>query len=294
MSTERPPEVGLTVVVTGASSGIGLAAAEELARRGAKVILVGRDRSRLAGAMSRVERAATGPEPDLFRADFTRLSEVRELATEIAAGHPRLDVLANNAGAAVRRRTSTVDGYEATLQVNHLAPFLLTYLLRDRLRGGRVVNTSSDAHRMGRLDPDRLTARGGLYSTWRAYGAGKQANVLFAAEASRRWPDILSTSFHPGVVQTRFGHGTAAAVFYKVAPFLVTPEQGADTLVWLATAPADAIVAGGYYVNRMLGTPTRQAADPALAAHLWETSLAACGGLGTRGGLSPGGAADAV
>jgi NAD(P)-dependent dehydrogenase (short-subunit alcohol dehydrogenase family) len=279
----------VTAVVTGATSGIGLAAATELARRGARMVLVGRDEARTAAAVATVAAAATGPAPEHFLADFARLDDVRALAERLRAAYPRVDVLANNAGGVVRRRTSTVDGYEATLQINHLAPFLLTNLLRESLRGGRVVTTASDAHTMGGLDPADLTGRGGIYSLWLAYSASKQANILFATEAARRWPDILSVSFHPGVVRTRFGHDTIATVFFRFMPLLRTPEQGADTLVWLATAPAGELTSGGYYERRTLRAPARQAADPALAARLWEASAAAVMGgerdaAGTGGG----------
>jgi NAD(P)-dependent dehydrogenase (short-subunit alcohol dehydrogenase family) len=273
---ENRPVQEITAVVTGASSGIGLAAAEELARLGARVVLVGRDPARLSAAVERV-RAASGRSPQSYRADFLRLDEVRALAQKLAAAYPTIDLLANNAGGIVRRYTSTVDGYEATIQANHLAPFLLTNLLRDNLRGGRVVSTSSDAHRTGGIDPDDLVRKDHRYSLWLAYGASKQANILFAAEAARRWPDVLSTSYHPGVVRSRFGAGTIASVFYKVAPFLTTPAQGADTLVWLATAPADEITPGGYYYKRALRTPAPPARDPALAARLWEASAKAVG-----------------
>jgi NAD(P)-dependent dehydrogenase (short-subunit alcohol dehydrogenase family) len=269
----------LTVVVTGASSGVGLAAAEEFARRGARVVVVGRDPARLASAVDSVRAAGApgAPEPDRFRADFARLDDVRALADHLLDRYEKIDVLANNAGGMVPSFTSTVDGFEATIQTNHLAPFLLTNLLRERLRGGRVVNTASDAHRMGVVDPDNLTGNAGRYNTWRAYGASKGANILFAAEAGRRWPDILSTSYHPGVVRSRFGAGTIAAVFYKVAPFLTTPAGGADTMLWLATAPAGEITQGGYYVKRQLRRLGGYAADPDLAARLWEASAKAVG-----------------
>jgi daunorubicin C-13 ketoreductase len=266
----------LTVVVTGASSGVGLAGAEEFARRGARVVVVGRDPDRLASAVASV-RAAGGREPDQFRADFTRLDDVHALADHLLGRYEKIDVLANNAGGIVSKLNSTVDGFEATIQGNHLAPFLLTNLLRERLRGGRVVNTASDAHRMGVVDPDNLTGAGGRYSVWQAYGASKGANILFAAEAGRRWPDVLSTSYHPGVVRSRFGAGTLASVFYKITPFLTTPAGGADTMLWLATADPSEITQGGYYVKRQLRQPTGPAADPHLAARLWEASAKAVG-----------------
>jgi NAD(P)-dependent dehydrogenase (short-subunit alcohol dehydrogenase family) len=267
----------LTVVVTGASSGVGLAAAQEFARRGARVVVVGRDPDRLASAVSAVQEAA-GSAPDQFRADFARLDEVRALAAHLLDRYEKIDVLANNAGGLVSKFTSTVDGYESTIQGNHLAPFLLTNLLRDRLRGGRVVNTASDAHRSGVPDPDNLTGNGGRYSAFGTYGASKAANILFAAEAGRRWPDILSTSYHPGVVRSRFGSDSfAVSMFYKITPFLVTPAGGADTMVWLATTDAAEVTQGGYYIKRQLRQPAPAAADPELAARLWEASAKAVG-----------------
>lgn len=265
----------LTVVVTGASSGVGLAAAEEFARRGARVVVVGRNPDRLASAVAKV-REAGGSAPDQFRADFARLDDVRALAAHLLDRYEKIDVLANNAGGLVPKSGPTVDGYEATIQGNHLAPFLLTNLLRERLRGGRVVNTASDAHKMGVVDPDNLTGVG-RYSQWQAYGASKMANILFAAEAGRRWPDILSTSYHPGVVRSRFGSGTYVTIFYKIAPFLVTPAGGADTMVWLATTDVADVTQGGYYVKRKLCQPAPPATDPALAARLWEASAKAVG-----------------
>lgn len=265
----------LTVVVTGASSGVGRAAATAFARGGARVVLVGRDPDRLGAAVDQV-RAAGGRAPDSFRADFARLDEVRALASYLLDRYPTIDVLANNAGGIVSSYGRTVDGFEQTIQTNHLAPFLLTNLLRDRLRGGRVVNTASDAHRMGALDPDDLIGRADRYDRWAAYGASKSANILFAAEAGCRWPDVLSTSYHPGVVRTRFGSDSPLlAAFYRVAPFLTTPEGGADTMIWLATAPAGDLTQGGYYAKRRLRRPAAKAADPELAARLWEASAKA-------------------
>ncbi len=270
---------GSTAVVTGANSGIGLAAAIEFARRGARVALVGRDPDRLAQAVTTVREAADpNAEPAGYRADFAVLDEVRALADRLAAAYPKIDVLANNAGGIVPTRTLTADGYELTIQANHLAPFLLTNLLRERLSGGRVVNTSSRVHASGRLDPGDLNAGAGRYRPMTVYGSSKQANILFAAEAARRWPDILSTAYHPGVVRTRFGRDSRVIVVgYRIAPFLLTPAQGADTLVWLATADRDAIVNGGYYVKRQPRSPAPAAADPVRAAKLWDASLAAVG-----------------
>jgi NAD(P)-dependent dehydrogenase (short-subunit alcohol dehydrogenase family) len=263
---------GQVVVVTGASSGIGLAAAREFARRGDEVVLVGRDPGRLAAARQTVRGAV------VYQADFAVLDEVRALADKLRAAYPAIGVLANNAGGMVHRRQITVDGFELTMQANHLAPFLLTNLLLDRLSTGRVVVTSSAVHATGAADPTDLRGQRPGYRPMRAYASSKQANVLFAAEAARRWPEVLTTSYHPGVVRTRFGHDNPMyAFFYRVAPLLRTPEQGADTMVWLATAPAADITNGGYYQRRQLRSPARNAADRRLAAQLWEASLEAVG-----------------
>ncbi|MBX6357481.1 MAG: SDR family NAD(P)-dependent oxidoreductase [Micromonosporaceae bacterium] len=260
------------VVVTGASSGIGLAAAKEFARRGNHIVMVGRDPDRLAAAKAQV------PDAVVHQADFAVLDEVRALAEKLRADYPAIHVLANNAGAVVHRRQVTVDGFELTMQANHLAPFLLTNLLLDRLSGGRVVVTASAVHAAGALDPADLRGQRPGYRAMRAYASSKQANVLFAAEAARRWPQVLTTSYHPGVVRTRFGSGNPVySFFYRIAPLLRTPEEGADTLVWLATAPAEEITNGGYYYRRRLRTPARNAVDRRLAADLWEASLAAVG-----------------
>jgi NAD(P)-dependent dehydrogenase (short-subunit alcohol dehydrogenase family) len=264
-----------TIVITGASSGVGLAAAKRFAELGDQVAVVGRDPQRLRVATEQVRAAATGPEPAAFRADFEMLDQVRGLAGQLLAAYPRIDVLANNAGGMVPRYRWTTDGFEATIQGNHLAPFLLTNLLRERLRGGRVVSTASGAHRRNDLDPDDLVSSPERYNAWKAYGAGKAADILFAAEAGRRWPDVFAVSFHPGVVRTNFGTGTLIRLFYRYAPFLVSPEKAGDLLVWLATTPAAELADGGYYVGRKLTRPEGRIADPTLAARLWEASAQA-------------------
>jgi NAD(P)-dependent dehydrogenase (short-subunit alcohol dehydrogenase family) len=261
-----------TVVITGASSGVGLAAAVQFAQLGDEVVVIGRNPERLAAAVEQVRAAGGGREPGKFQADFERLDDVRALAAHLLDTYPRIDVLAANAGGMVKGYRRTADGYEATLQGNHLGPFLLAQLLRERLAGGRLVSTASDAHRRSNLDPDDLVGDPGRFSAWRSYGASKAANILFAAEAARRWPDIFSVSFHPGVVRTNFGTGALTRFFYKYAPGLVTPEQAGAQLVWLATAPAAELTDGGYYVGHKLTRPAAAAADPRTAARLWEAS----------------------
>jgi NAD(P)-dependent dehydrogenase (short-subunit alcohol dehydrogenase family) len=267
---------GRTVVITGASSGIGLAAAVDMARRGANTVLVGRTPARLEAAAAIVKEAAGGRTVPAYRSDFAKLDDVHVLVDHLRQRYQRIDVLANNAGGVVRGHRVTGDGFEATLQTNHLAAFLLSSLLREQLRGGRIINTASVAHAMGALDPADLrgTRRRGL---WRQYGSAKQANILFAAEAARRWPDIMSASYHPGFVRSRFGSSIGVSLAAKVAPSARSPERGADTLVWLAATPTSQLTSGGYYMDRKPARPTRVTDDPALAARLWEASLSAVG-----------------
>jgi NAD(P)-dependent dehydrogenase (short-subunit alcohol dehydrogenase family) len=259
-------------VVTGASSGIGLAASVAFARRGGAVVLVGRDEQRLKDAVETVT-AAGGPPPLSYEADFSRLDDVHILADKLRDRVRRINVLANNAGLMTMRKRTTVDGYELTIQVNHLAGFLLANLLREQLRGGRIISTASDTHRSGAPDPDALSAQSGFA----AYGPSKSANILFGLEATRRWPDIMSVSFHPGWVRTLFGRGTPMTAWFKLNPFLRTPENAADTLVWLATAQAHELRSGGYYIKRTPREPSPHARDPQAAYRLWEASLAAVG-----------------
>jgi NAD(P)-dependent dehydrogenase (short-subunit alcohol dehydrogenase family) len=273
--------VAPVAVVTGANSGIGLAAAQELARRGWTVALVGRDPDRLAAAREAV-RAESRPDPsahpEAYRCDFAVLDEVRALAARLRESYPRIGLLANNAGGVFPRRVTTVDGFEKTIQINHLAHFLLTHELREALRDGRVVNTSSWIHARGSLDPDDLSASRHRYRAMGAYGSAKQANVLFATEAARRWPDTFSASYHPGVVRTRFGRDSPMmAFYYRAAPMLRTPAKGAKTLIWLATVDRGQIRSGGYYLDGRERRAGSRASDPDLAARLWEASLTAVG-----------------
>jgi daunorubicin C-13 ketoreductase len=266
-----------TIVITGASSGVGLAAAEQLAAEGDEVVVVGRNPERLAAAVQRVEKAAKGPKPGQFRADFESFDDVRRLADHLLTTYPKIDVLANNAGGMVGKYRRTQDGYEATIQGNHLAPFLLTHLLRERLAGKRVDNTASEAHREGPPDPENFAGDPAHYRAYSAYGRSKSANILFAAEAARRWPEITSISFHPGVVRTNFGTGRAMRLFYKYAPGLVSAEKAGALLSWLATVPDAELTDGGYYVGHHTKAPKPHAADAALASRLWDASAKAVG-----------------
>ena len=268
-------------VVTGASSGIGAAGAVELARRGGTVVPVGRNERRLERVVDRI-RSTGGQAADPLQAEFASLEAVRRLATELLGRHDRIDVLVNNAGTYAHRREETEDGHERTFAVNHLAPFLLTSLLLDRLRASapaRVVVTASDAHRGGVLDFDDLELER-RWSGLRAYANSKLANVLFTRALARRLEDDrgVANCFHPGVVATRLVRGGLAALAW--APVRVVgrrPRSGADTLVCLAHSLEAGDFTGEYFVDRRPSTLLGQAADEHAAELLWERSEAMVG-----------------
>jgi len=265
------------LVVTGASSGIGAAAAVELAKvkGGRTIVLVGRDEVRLAAVAERCERGGADVVP--IQADFASLEEVRRLAAELLARDEPIEVLANNAGTYARRRELTADGYERTFAVNHLAPFLLTNLLLDRISASvpaRVVVTSSDAHRGATLDFDDLE----LERRWtglRAYSNSKLANVLFTRSLARRLQGsgAVVNCFHPGVVATRLVRGGLTSLAWLgVRALGRRPRSGAETLVYLAASPEAAKVSGEYFVDKRAITLLGQADDDDAAELLWERS----------------------
>jgi len=263
------------IVITGASAGVGRAAAVALAPR-AEIVLVGRDQTRLDDALAAVA-AAGGEDAAAYRCDFADLSAVRDLAAVLHATYEHVDVLACNAGVLATKAHETVDGFELTMQVNHLAGFLLANLLRDRLTGGRVITTSSAAHRGARLDPGTFGVPA-AYRRWNAYAESKQANVLFTREAARRWgPEVLTAAFHPGAVRSRFGDDNGLFRFVKRLPGFISPEAGAKTLVWLATAAPGDFTSGGYYVRGKRHSPSSAASDDETAHALWEAGLKATG-----------------
>lgn len=272
-----------TVVVTGGSSGIGLAAAIAFARNGDEVVLLGRDPERTRRAVDAV-REAGGRTPAAYRADFAVLDQVRRVGAEVAARHERIHVLANNAGLMGPVRPLTGDGFDPTMQINHLAGFLLAHLLLDRMRAAatpeqpaRLITTASAAESWGALDAGRPGRR--QVSRWLAYGASKQANVLFTVEAARRWAGsgVVATCFFPGLIRSGFGSRSPAFSVAKLAPGVFrTAEQGADTLVWLANDPAG-LVPGGYFAWRSPFAATPRSTDADRARRLWTASLAAVG-----------------
>jgi NAD(P)-dependent dehydrogenase (short-subunit alcohol dehydrogenase family) len=262
------------VLLTGATRGIGQAAAVGLAREGAELALVGRDADRVAEVAQEARAAGTGAEVHEHVADLTLMSEVKMLAEEAKERYERIDVLANNAGALFASRQETSEGLERTFALNHLAPFLLTNLLRERLRGGRVVTTASDAHKSGRLDLEDLQSEHG-YAPMRTYGTSKLCNILFTRELARRAPELRATCFHPGVVRTGFGkneNGIWKLLTTVGGPFFRSPERGARSLVWLALSPQAAELTGEYVQDEKVLAPSAQAQDEVLAEGLWERS----------------------
>jgi retinol dehydrogenase 12 len=272
-------------LVTGASAGIGLHTALGLARAGFHVIMAGRDRARTEAACRTVaERAgSTLTEPAL--ADFASLAAVRQLAESVLATHGRLDLLVNNAGLMTPRFQLSQDGYELTLAVNHLAPFLLTNLLLDRLRasakqgdtGARIVTVASQSHRGARLDVAALSDQREGWSPLKAYGRSKLCNILFTRALARRLRGslVVTACLHPGVVATAIGDsagGVAGFGWRLVKRFLITPEKGAETSLFLATVADATPFHGAYLIDRRVARPDAAALDDELGELLWSES----------------------
>jgi retinol dehydrogenase 12 len=270
---------GQIVLVTGASSGLGLVTARELAARGAKILLVCRDETRGQAALEIVRAAATGKAPTLLLADLSQQAAIRRLAREVRRRWQHLDVLVNNAGGFFFRRELTVDGVESTFAVNHLAPFLLTNLLLDRLDAApaaRVVTVSSVAHRYASLDFDNLQGEA-RYDVFSAYARSKLANALFTLELARRLDgtQVTANCLHPGVVATNLGSNNgwlARIALWAATPFLSTPEQGAQTTIYLASSADVAGVSGAYFADCREEEPAAAARDTRAARRLWKAS----------------------
>ena len=266
---------GKTVVVTGESSGIGAAAARALADLGATVAVVGRNPERTG----EVAQQCLG-RGRAFVADMSSLDAVAALAEQLAAAYPVIDVLANNAGFIAAKNEPTVDGIESTFAVNHVAPFLLTRLLEPNLKASseaRVVTTSSAAHKTGRLD--RPFDPNAQWTSWGAYGDSKLANIAFTTELDRRMAGttVGANCFHPGVVHTGFGRdkGLLALLQSTMGRFLlISPEKGADTLVFLASAPEAVRTTGKYWVKRKVKSPAPAGHDATSAQLLWSQTAA--------------------
>jgi retinol dehydrogenase 12 len=270
---------GKICLITGATSGIGWESARALAAQGATMALVGRDAERTEKAVAAIRSATGSTRVESYLADLSTQAEVQRLAQEFRARHDRLDVLINDAGAMFPRRRESVDGIEMTLALNHLAPFLLSNLLLDTLKASapsRIVTVSSGAHLGARVyfDDLQFTRR---YRPWRAYGQSKLMNVLFTNELARRLAGsgVTANALHPGFVASNFGKRGSefwTATFTLMRPFMISAEQGAQTVVYLASSPEVEGVTGGYYVNCRPTRSSDRARDEAVARRLWEVS----------------------
>lgn len=286
-----PSLAGRTALVTGATGGIGLVTARRLAEMGANVVLLGRDPARLAAA-ALVVGTAGGRPPETIRADFECLDEVRGAARTFREGHASLDILVNNAGLISGARRITGDGNELTFQVDHLAHFLLTGLLVGALEAAptaRVVTVSSGAHfsALRGIDFEDLT-RTRRYRGFAVYSEAKLANLLFAYELARRTAGtgVTSNAVHPGVVRTGFatGRGAFSLGWTLIRPLLLTPEQGARTLVYAASSPEVEGLSGEYFVRCERRASSPRSYDTAAAARLWSVSEALTGPFGGGAG----------
>jgi retinol dehydrogenase-14 len=271
-----------TCIVTGASAGIGSATALGLAASGAHLALVGRDAGRLEQVAAQCRAAGAGT-VRTYSADFAVLDQVRALADSLQEDWPRIDVLVNNAALVKQHREETADGYEAMFAVNHLAPYLLTRLLLDRMIASspaRIVNVASDAHTFGALEPDDYMSTR-VFKPMKVYGRSKLANILFTVELAKRLDGtgVSANCLHPGFVSTSLARDNKiAAVFLRAArflPFVKSPEDGATTTLRLATT--DVGVSGEYFADGKLHATKDYAKDPAMAKRLWDDSAALVG-----------------
>jgi NAD(P)-dependent dehydrogenase (short-subunit alcohol dehydrogenase family) len=269
---------GKIVLITGGTSGIGKAAATALAAMGAEVVVTGRNRGRGEAALAEIRRASGSEKVSLMIADLAVQAEVRKLADNFRERHDRLDVLVNNAGLIQSKRKETPDGIELTLAVNHLAPFLLTNLLLDLLEKSapsRVITVSSEARRHAEIDFDDLQSER-RYRAFPVYGMTKKANILFTYELAERLEGtgVVANCVHPGGVNTNFGDDNRSPgilLFRAFKPFMRTPEQGADTVIYLASSPEAAEMNGMYLTDREEVSPA-EPRDAAAQKRLWEVS----------------------
>jgi NAD(P)-dependent dehydrogenase (short-subunit alcohol dehydrogenase family) len=269
---------GKTVVITGATSGIGAVAARRLAEQGARIVIVARDRQRAEETLRDLCAANPQQAHTAFYADLSRLREMKRVAAEIAAAEPRIDVLMNNAGLIASRNQKTEDGLELMFATNHLSYFVLSNLLLERLRaagGARIVCTASEAHRRARLDFNRLQEQKGSAG----YGTTKLCNILFTRELARRIAatGVTANCLHPGFVATRFGDDAGGAMRAGLAIakrlFALSPEEGAKTMVYLASSQEVAARSGGYYDRCALAEPSREAQSDTDARRLWDLTV---------------------
>lgn len=273
---------GKNIVITGATSGIGEAGARALAKAGARIVITARSRDKGEATIAALKAINPKQDHKAYYADLSKLSEMKRAGAEIAANEPVIDVLVNNAGAVYTKREETVDGLERMFAINHMSYFVLTNALLEKLKaapGARIISTSSGAHRMGGpLDFDDLQTRR-KFSAGLAYGRSKLCNILFTRELAKRTQStgVISVSFHPGLVGSNLATNNGPLINLivsasKALGLSISNEAGADTLVWLATAPVNALANGGYYYKRKPGALAAFAQDDAAAARLWEES----------------------
>jgi NAD(P)-dependent dehydrogenase (short-subunit alcohol dehydrogenase family) len=270
---------GKTVLITGGTSGIGKATAVALAAMGANVVVVGRNPERGGAAVEEIKAQSHSGSVELMLADLSVQAQLRRLAKEFLRRHDRLDMLANNAGLVQSKRTETPDGIETTLAINHLAPFLLTNLLIERLEQSapsRVITVSSEAQRWGNMDFEDMQSRR-KYRGFPVYGMTKLANIMFTYELAERLDGtgVSANCLHPGSVDTNFGKNNrdAMALFFRTFKlFMRSPEQGADTLIWLSSSFEVDGVSGKYFSDRKEIEAKKVAYDPAARRRLWEIS----------------------
>jgi NAD(P)-dependent dehydrogenase (short-subunit alcohol dehydrogenase family) len=275
---------GKTIVATGATSGIGEAAVLALAGMGARIVIIARDETRAKATMQKLEAKAPGLDHRLHLADLSSMAETRKVGATIAASEPRIDVLINNAGALFSNRRVTPEDLELTFALNHMAYFVLTEMLRDKLIASapaRIVSTSSAAQQGMKLDFSDLQCAKS-YNGLRTYGRSKLANILFTRELARRLAgtEVTANCLHPGAVATRFGDssgGFAGLLILFLRRFFISPEAGADTIIYLASAPEVDKTTAEYFVKRKITEPSAAARDDAAAKRLWEASEALAG-----------------
>jgi NAD(P)-dependent dehydrogenase (short-subunit alcohol dehydrogenase family) len=275
---------GKTVVITGGNAGIGKETAVALARAGARVIITARDPAKGGAAVDDIVARSGSMSVEQMHLDLASITSIRDFAAALDAKVDRLSVLINNAGVILRKRQTTHDGFEMTFSVNHLGHFLLTELLHDLLEQAapsRIVVVASDAYKGARrgLDFDDLNLEHTRYRPFKAYCRSKLANILFARELARRLDGsgVTANAVHPGTVATRFARdgdaGRLGALGMVVArPFLSTPEQGARTTVYVASAPELESISGAYFAESLPAPTKRQAMDMAAAGRLWDAS----------------------
>lgn len=270
----------LTALITGGNDGIGKATAIALAAKGIETIIISRDKQRGLDALQDIKKTAQA-NVNMIVGDLADLSSVRAIAHEFNANYPHLDILINNAGVYVTKSVLTIDGFEMQIGVNHLAHFLLTHLLLDKIKAapkGRIVVVSSNTHYMGKIKLDSFVGLQKRYSGIKAYGQSKLANLLFAKELSRRLVGTAITvnALNPGRVNTQMpyknSNGLTKFVWGMLKPTMISPEKGAATSIMLATSTKVAHVTGKYFDNKKLRTPSKLAMDEKLANDLWKYS----------------------